>query len=76
MRAIWMLAMLGTVGACAAVEAPPEPEPEPVAIPLFEPDNIGPWCGYATRLLANPDVEPARKSATEALARERGCALL
>ena len=73
MRLVVMVLMLGGLAACLAPEAPPEPKPEPPAIPLFEADNPGPWCGYATRLALNPDADPAQKSAVEALAKERGC---
>lgn len=73
MRLVFAVLLLGGLTACAAVEAPPEPKPEPPSIPLFEPDNTGPWCGYAARLAANPDADPAQKASVAALASDRGC---
>ena len=73
MRLFVLLSVLVGLAACAAAPIPLEPEPEPEPVPLFEPDNIGPWCGYATRLVLNPETDPAQKEAVESLARQRGC---
>lgn len=73
MRLCCLVLLLVGLASCAAVELPSEPEFEPEPIPMFEPDNIGPWCGYASRLLANPDADPSQKTAIEQLVRDRGC---
>ncbi|MFL4470130.1 hypothetical protein ACERZ8_09705 [Tateyamaria armeniaca] len=75
MRFFCLVFLLAGLASCGAVPPPAEPEFEPEPIPQFEPDNIGPWCGYAARVLANPDAEPAQKTAVDALARERGCSI-
>ncbi|MEO1556179.1 MAG: hypothetical protein AAFS01_07085 [Pseudomonadota bacterium] len=67
-----MLSLVGLAG-CFAPQVPAEPEFEPEPVPLFEPDNPGPWCGYATRVGLNPETPPTEKDAIGALASERGC---
>lgn len=73
MRSFYVTFLLVGLASCGAVEVPAEPEFEPEPIPQFEPDNIGPWCGFASRAIANPDTDPSRKVALEELARDRGC---
>lgn len=73
MRFFCLVLLLVGLASCAAVELPAEPEFEPEPVPLFEPDNIGPWCGYAARLVANPNADPSQKKSVEELARQRGC---
>ncbi|MEX0310642.1 MAG: hypothetical protein AB3N17_10400 [Tateyamaria sp.] len=73
MRLLSMMTLLVGLAACFGPQLPPEPEPEPEPVPLFEPDNIGPWCGYATRLILNPETDAAQKSSVESLAKQRGC---
>ncbi|MEO9572994.1 MAG: hypothetical protein ABJ263_10930 [Tateyamaria sp.] len=67
-----MLSIVGLTG-CLAPPVPEEPEFEPEPVPLYEPENPGPWCGYATRIGLNPDTPASEKEAIEALAAERGC---
>lgn len=73
MRLICLASLLFGLASCASVELPAAPEPEPEPVPLFEPDNIGPWCGYAARLIANPNSDPSLKKTVEELVRSRGC---
>lgn len=74
MRYLCLIGMLAGLAACVkAPELPPEPAFEPEPVPLFEPDNIGPWCGYATRVGLNPETDPVKKAEIEALAQARGC---
>ena len=74
MRNFCLIVMLsGLAGCFAAPELPEEPAFEPEPVPLFEPDNIGPWCGYAPRVGLNPDTDPATKKEIEDLAAARGC---
>ena len=73
MRNLCLILMVTGMAACVKPELPEEPAFEPEPVPLFEPDNIGPWCGYATRVGLNPDTDPAKKAEIEALANARGC---
>ncbi|WP_193743584.1 hypothetical protein [Tateyamaria sp. ANG-S1] len=73
MRLFCLMSLLVGLAACFGPQLPAEPEPEPEPVPLFEPDNPAPWCGYATRLVLNPETEAAQKASVESLARQRGC---
>ena len=73
MRLFFVMAMCVGLAACFGPQVPPEPEPEPEPVPLFEPDNIGPWCGYAMRKVLNPETDVAQKQSLESLAQQRGC---
>ncbi|WP_299147794.1 hypothetical protein [uncultured Tateyamaria sp.] len=64
---------LGLTACVAGVELPAGPAPEPEPVPLFEPDNPGAWCGYANRLIANPNADPDLKANVQTLAQQRGC---